>query len=108
MVKPPLLKSGDAIAIVAPGRKIKPDDVASAASIFKQWGLRVEPSNNLFSSNHSYLAGNDEQRIHDFQTALDNPSICCVICARGGYGTTRILDSLDFSSLKKNPKWIVG
>jgi muramoyltetrapeptide carboxypeptidase len=108
MVKPPLLKSGDTIVIVAPARKIKPDDVAQASGIFKHWGLHVELSENLFSPSHSYLAGNDEQRLHDFQTALDDPSVRCIICARGGYGTTRILDRLDFTNLKDNPKWIAG
>ena len=108
MVRPPLLKTGDTITIVAPARKIKPEDLELAKKTFLGWGLRVELPDNIFSASHSYLAGSDEVRLSDFQSALDNPSVRCIICARGGYGTTRILDSLDFSSFKNNPKWIAG
>ena len=108
MIKPSFLKRGDKVGIVAPGRKVKLSDVESSVNTFEAWGLEVVLAKNLFSADHSYLAGTDEQRCSDFQTMLDDDSIKTIICARGGYGSTRILDQLDFSSFLKNPKWVAG
>ena len=108
MINPPLLKSGDKIGIVATGRKVSVNNVEPSRKIFASWGIEVIMSPNLHSNAHSYLAGSDLERISDFQQMIDNPDIKVIVCARGGYGTTRIIDALDFSSLYKNPKWIVG
>lgn len=108
MLTPPYLKPGDAIGIAAPGRKISAEDFKAAVDIISSWGLEVDQAPNLFSGAHNYLAGSDSERITDFQNLIDDPNIKAILCARGGYGTTRILDELDFSSLLKNPKWIVG
>lgn len=72
------------------------------------WGLNVTVGQNLFSDKHSYLSGTDAERQSDLQYALNDLSVKAIICARGGYGTTRILDHLDFSSFLKSPKWICG
>jgi muramoyltetrapeptide carboxypeptidase len=108
MISPPLLKSGDKIAIVAPGRKVSVQDMESSKKIFTSWGMEVVEAPHLYSVTHSYLSGSDEERFSDFQQMLDDPEIKAIVCARGGYGTTRVLDRLDFSSLQKNPKWIIG
>lgn len=108
MISPPLLNSGDKIGVVATGRKVSARDVETAGDIFQSWGMEVVHAPSLHSEDHAYLAGSDAQRISDFQQFLDNPEIKAIICARGGYGTTRILDHLDFSPLFKHPKWIVG
>ena len=108
MTKPAFLKRGDKVGIAAPGRKVKRNDVEATISIFETWGFQVELTQNLFSDDHSYLAGTDEQRLCDFQSMIDDDSIRAIICARGGYGSTRILDQLDFTSFLKNPKWIAG
>ena len=108
MINPPLLKSGDKIGIVATGRKVSVNNIEPSRKIFASWGMEVIMSPNLHSNEHSYLAGSDLERISDFQQMIDNPDIKAIVCARGGYGTTRIIDALDFSSLYKNPKWIVG
>src|SRR5688572_3379126 len=108
MINPPLLKSGDKIGIVATGRKVSVNNIEPSLKIFASWGMEVIMSPNLHSNEHSYLAGSDSERLSDFQQMIDNPDIKAIICARGGYGTTRIIDALDFSSLYKNPKWIVG
>jgi muramoyltetrapeptide carboxypeptidase len=102
------LSSGDSVCLVAPGRKDSAVDVNEAMAVFKQWGLQVEAGKNLFSNQHSYLAGTDQERITDFQTALNDPAIKAIICARGGYGCSRIIDQLDFTRFQDNPKWIVG
>lgn len=108
MITPPFLKPGDKIGIVAPGRKISVEEVSAASAIMQAWGVNVVCSTNLFSKAHGYLAGSDQERISDIQQFVDDPDIKAIICARGGYGTTRILDDIDLSPLLKNPKWIVG
>jgi len=108
MINPPLLKTGDKIGITATGRKISNKDIETAKTIFTSWGMEVAIGPNLYSSSHNYLSGSDEERLADFQQMLDDPQIKAIVCARGGYGTTRILDNLNFSSLYKNPKWIIG
>ena len=108
MINPPLLKSGDKVAIVATGRKVSASNIDPSRNIFTSWGMEVITSPNLYSNAHNYLAGSDAERRSDFQQMIDDPDIKAIVCARGGYGTTRIIDTLDFSSLYKNPKWIVG
>jgi muramoyltetrapeptide carboxypeptidase len=107
MITPPYLKKGDRIALVAPARKISPSEVATAINIFQSWGLEVVTGEHLFST-YNQFAGSDDQRQADFQQMLDDTSIRAIICSRGGYGTVRIIDRLDFTRFLQNPKWIVG
>ncbi len=80
----------------------------TAIKTFESWGLNVVLAKNLFSNDHSYLAGTDRQRLSDIQVLIDNSDVHAIICARGGYGSTRIVDQIDFSSLQKKPKYIIG
>ncbi len=107
MITPPYLKRGDKIAIVSPARKTAPEEVAPAIRMFRAWGLEVVEGEHLYAS-WSQFAGSDEQRLADMQRMLDDDDIRAVICSRGGYGTVRIIDRLDFSRFVQNPKWIVG
>jgi muramoyltetrapeptide carboxypeptidase len=107
MITPPPLRKGDRIAIVSPARKITPAFVDPAMHIFSDWGLEVVPGEHLYAS-YNQFAGSDEQRLSDFQQMLDDSSIRAIICSRGGYGTVRIIDRLDFTKFIENPKWIVG
>ena len=107
MTTPPHLKKGDKIGIVAPARKISKEELQIAISTFEKWGLKVVLGKNLFGSENQY-SGSDRQRADDLQKMLDDTSIRAIISARGGYGTLRIIDLLNFSSFKKNPKWIIG
>lgn len=108
MIQPPFLKHGNSVRILAPGKKLDAQCVTAAVAVIQSWGLNVTLSNNLLSNKHNYLSGTDAERLHDFQYALNDPSNNAIICVRGGYGTTRILDQLDFSSFLKFPKWICG
>lgn len=108
MTQPPALKYNDSVAIIAPARKIDPTLVDMAKNILESWGLKVEIGQNLFNEDHSYFSAHDDKRLKDFQYFLDADHIRAVICARGGYGSTRIIDRLDFSKLQTNPKWITG
>jgi muramoyltetrapeptide carboxypeptidase len=101
------LKKGDSIAMVATARKVSETEMEPAIKKFQSWGLKVQLGRNLFKDQNQF-AGSDEDRIADFQKALDDDTIKAIIVARGGYGTVRIIDNLDFSIFKNNPKWIVG
>lgn len=104
---PPVLKKGDTVAIVASARKISKEEIEPAVEILKAWGLNVLFSPHLFASHHQF-GGTDEQRISDFQWAIDESEIKAVFMARGGYGILRIIDYIDFSGFKNAPKWIIG
>lgn len=107
MVQPPYLKKGDRIGLIAPARKVTPAEMESAIQILRSWGLEVVPAENAYGAFHQY-SGTDEGRCADLQRMLDDPSIKAIISARGGYGTIRIIDALDFSAFMKSPKWIIG
>lgn len=107
MITPPYLKSGDKVAIVATARKVSPAEMDFAISTLRSWGLQVVTGPHLFGENNQY-SGTDEERTSDLQMMLDDIEIKAVICARGGYGTVRIIDSLNFSTFEQHTKWIVG
>ena len=102
---PPFLKKGDAICIIASARKISKEDLQPAINKFESWGLNVILGNNIFKQ-HNQFAGSEIERISDFQQALNDVNIKAIIIARGGYGTVRIIDQIDFSFFKNNPKWM--
>ncbi len=107
MISPQYLKKGDSIGVVSTARKISKDEISTAVRIFEKWGLKVELGQNLFNEYHQF-AGTDTERLTDLQQMLNNQEIKTVICARGGYGTVRIIDKIDFSVFNKYPKWIAG
>ncbi|MCF8296051.1 MAG: LD-carboxypeptidase [Saprospiraceae bacterium] len=107
MISPDYLKKGDKIAIISTARKISPEEIEPSVKIFESWGLEVVLGENLFWE-YNQFAGSDEQRTFDFQQMLDDPTVKAIICARGGYGTVKIIDNIDFTNFIKNPKWIVG
>jgi muramoyltetrapeptide carboxypeptidase len=107
MNTPASLSKGDKVGIVASARKISKEDIAPSVELLKQWGLEVVLGKNLFNE-YNQFAGTDEERAFDLQTMLDDESIKAIIIARGGYGTVRIIDKIDFTKFEKQPKWIVG
>lgn len=106
-ITPVSLKKGDRIGIVAPARKITENEIKPAIEIFESWGLNVVTGRYLYGTSHQF-SGTDKERTNDMQNMLDDDSIRAIICARGGYGTVRIIDNLNFDRFIKNPKWIVG
>lgn len=108
MTRPAPLKTGDRVGIVATARRINASDVEAAVRVLEGWGLSVALSPHLYNTSHSYLAGTDEDRISALQQFLDDPDIKAIFCARGGYGTTRIIDAIDFRTFMNHPKWIIG
>lgn len=107
LIQPSYLKKGDKIAIVACARKISRDELQPAIDILKSWGLEVVLSRYLFSEDNQF-SGTDSERAEDLQTMLNHVSVKAVICARGGYGTIRIIDKIDFTRFIQHPKWIIG
>jgi len=107
MITPPSLQKDDAIAIVSTARKISKEELKPALQLLESWDLKAVLGKSIEAEENQF-AGSDELRANDFQQMLDNPEIKVIWCARGGYGTVRIIDKLDFSNFKKNPKWIIG
>ncbi|WNH13886.1 S66 peptidase family protein [Thalassobellus suaedae] len=109
LIQPPYLKVGDTVAIVAPSGILKNrnPEIEKAKSLLKSWGLLAVVGKHVFNqANH--FAGTDDERCEDLQNALDDPKISAIWCARGGYGAVRILDKLDYTKFKMNPKWVIG
>jgi len=106
-LRPAYLKQGDTIGIVAPARKVSAEELAPAIKILESWGLKIKTGKNIFSVQDQF-AGSDAQRMADYQDMLDDTEVKAIISARGGYGSVRIIDALNFSSFKKNTKWIIG
>nr|WP_223266338.1 LD-carboxypeptidase [Gelidibacter gilvus] len=109
LVRPAYLKAGDTVAIVAPSGVLKNRnaEIQNAQDLMASWGLHTVLGAHLYSeSNH--FAGTDAERCADFQQAMDDPTISAIWAARGGYGTVRILDKLDYTKFKKKPKWVIG
>jgi len=107
MIHAPALRQGDTVAIVATARKNILPNLQPAIELLESWGLRVQIGHSIGLDNHQ-LAGTDAQRAADLQAQLENPDIKAIWCVRGGYGTVRMIDLVDFSPLKKQPKWIIG
>jgi muramoyltetrapeptide carboxypeptidase len=106
-MRPPFLKQGDYVGIVAPARKISEAELLPSIKILQSWGLKVKLGKHIYAAQHQF-AGNDDIRRTDMQTMLDDAEVKAIFSARGGYGIVRIIDGLDFSFFKKHPKWICG
>ena len=107
MIIPPKLNKGDKVALIATARHISKNELLPAIEVIHKWGLQIEYGENLFKI-HNQFAGSEKERSDDLQKMLDDKSIKAVFCVRGGYGTVRIIDKIDFSFFLNNPKWIVG
>ena len=107
MITPPYLQKGDTVAILATARKHIVKSMQPTIDLLESWGLHVVIGKSI-GLEENQLAGNDEQRAADLQEQLDNPNIKAIWCARGGYGTVRVVDLIDFTQFKKSPKWLVG
>ena len=107
MISPPYLKTSDTIGLLSTARKITSAELDFAIQTFESWGLKTALGKSINAVERQF-AGTDEVRAENFQEMLDNPEIKAIICARGGYGTVRIIDQIDFSNFKKRSKWIAG
>src|ERR1700761_5994605 len=102
----PYLKKGDKIAICCPAKKL-PNPMDDAVALLQSWGLEVVLGDTVNASYHQF-AGDDELRAKDLQRFIDDDSIKAIFAARGGYGSIRIIDDVDFGNLDQHPKWLIG
>ena len=107
MIAPEFLQKGDTVGILATARKIDAATLQPAIKLLESWGLHVMLGRTI-GKDENQLAGPDWLRATDFQEMLDNPKISAIWAAKGGYGTVRIIDRIDFTKFKKDPKWIIG
>ncbi|HVG17200.1 MAG TPA: LD-carboxypeptidase [Chitinophagaceae bacterium] len=105
---PSYLKKGDIIGILAPAGFMPFDRMQTCIHVLQEWGYRLTMGATTQSLSQNYFSGSDEERLHDLQSMLDDINIKAILCARGGYGMSRIVDSLNLKKFKKHPKWIIG
>lgn len=105
---PPFLKKGDTIGLVCPAGYMPIEKVQTCVQTLQEWGYQVKIGATVGGHSATYFSGTDEERLADLQSMLDDDSVQAVLCARGGYGTGRIIDRLRFKKFRKKPKWIVG
>lgn len=108
IIIPPYLKKGDRVGIVAPAGFMPIEKMEACVNALQDWGYNVRLGATTHSHSANYFSGTDEERLQDLQAMLDDDEIQAILCARGGYGTSRIIDGLRFRRFKKHPKWIVG
>ena len=105
---PPYLQTGDTIGIVCPAGYMPFEKAQACIDTLLQWGYKVKTGKTLGSTSQNYFSGTDEERLKDFQEMLDDDEVSAVLCGRGGYGVTRIIDKISFKKFRKNPKWLIG
>lgn len=108
MIQPPYLKPGDTISLVCPAGYMPVNKVQTCIDVLGEWGYRVVVGSTVGGNSNNYFSGSDQERLTDLQRMLDDRSIRAVLCARGGYGTGRLVEQLDFSVFVDQPKWIIG
>ncbi len=105
---PPYLKKGDMIGITCPASYLIAANADKCIETLQQWGFEVMVGKTLGSKSKNYFSASDDDRANELQAMLDDKNIKAIIFGRGGYGMGRIIDKLNFSKFKKNPKWIIG
>ncbi len=107
MMQPPFLQAGDTIGICCPSGSLSLETIQPMITQLEFWGFEVKIGNTVGSTFHKY-SGTDKERLTDFQSMLNDDSVKAILFGRGGYGFVRIIDAIDFTAFKKNPKWLVG
>ncbi len=107
MIIPPYLRKGDQVVVLSTARKVAETDLSPAIPVLETWGLKVSLGSSIGPVENQF-AGSDALRTEDFQKSLDNPNIKAILFARGGYGSIRVLDQINWSGFLKSPKWLVG
>lgn len=105
---PPYLRKNDTIGITCPAGYMAMQKVSACIKTLKEWGYRVSVGKTVGSGSDNYFSGTDEERLKEFQEMLDDDGINAILCARGGYGLSRIIDKVRFKKFAKRPKWIIG
>ncbi|UKJ07685.1 S66 peptidase family protein [Solitalea lacus] len=104
---PPYLQPGDTVGILCTARYVNTEQLQPAINLFESWGLKVKLGATVGQEWHIF-GGNDDLRAQNLSDFFNDPEIKAIVCARGGYGTVRMIDKIDFSGLERTPKWLVG
>lgn len=107
VIVPPYLKQGDTIGIICPSGYMPLEKTATCIETLQNWGFSVKIGKTVGKQFH-YFSGTDEERLCDLQSMLDDDGVKAILCARGGYGLSRIIDAVDFTKFRKKPKWVIG
>lgn len=105
---PPYLERGDVVGIVCPSGYMPVEKASECIRVLnEEWGFQTKVGKTL-GNEYNYFSGTDAERLDDFQRMLDDDEVKAILCARGGYGLSRIIDRINFKKFKKAPKWIIG
>jgi len=104
---PPFLKQNDQLRIISPSGSINPEYIDGAKNVLEGWGLKVTEG-RYARTEYGRFAGTPNERLDDLQQALDDPKVKAILCSRGGYGLSQIIDKIDFSLFAEHPKWLIG
>ena len=104
---PEYLKEGDTIGVVCPSGAMDVDKMKTCLNVLQEWSFAIKKGSTL-GTHFDYFSGTDEERLTDLQQMLDDENVKAILCARGGYGLSRIIDNIDFTKFLQKPKWIVG
>lgn len=107
MIRPQYLREGSRVALVATARKVSPEEIQPTVELLRAWHLEPVVDDGLYAADHQ-MAGSDEHRAHMLQRYIDDDSIDAILCVRGGYGTVRMVDHVDYQPLIRHPKWLIG
>jgi muramoyltetrapeptide carboxypeptidase len=108
VTRPPYLVHGDTIALVCPSGYMDPGKAQVCIETLQEWGYKVKMGKSFEADSGNYFSASDQDRADDLQEQMDDPSVNAILCARGGYGLSRIIDRLHFKTFRSNPKWIIG
>lgn len=104
---PPYLQNGDTIGMVCPAGFMPFEKAQTCINSLQNWGYKVKVGKTV-GNRYNYFSGTDKERLSDVQQMLDDTDIKAILCARGGYGLSRIIDEIDFTLFRQHPKWIIG
>lgn len=107
MIQPSHLSQGDTIGIVCPSGNISLEKVQICIQTLEKWGYQVKLGKTVGAKKDSF-SGTDTERAADLQTMFDDPSVKAILCARGGYGASRIIAAMNFKHFNEQPKWVIG
>lgn len=107
MIQPSKLTPGNTIGILCPAGAIPLENVTICAQILESWGYQVRIGMTV-GTKFGHFAASDLDRQNELQSMMDDPKIDAILCARGGYGLSRIVSQLDFTKIKAHPKWVIG
>jgi muramoyltetrapeptide carboxypeptidase len=107
VIRPAMLRKGCRVGVISPAGPVREDEIRGGLEMLESYGLDVRVGDHIFGK-RDYLAGEDEIRLFDLHAMFEDREIKAIFCTRGGYGTLRLLDRIDYSLIKDNPKIIVG